>query len=203
MEQSFFDLAKILVCDPIAANRAATRSALYALGCRQIEMVASLRDLCEALDQRPPDLALCEAQVGEAELCRTIQQLRQDRESSNPFVIIIITAWAISASLSAEISKSGADGVIVRPFSAGLLEQRIRAHVFRRRRFIVSADYVGPERREEIRASTVPSFDPPNSLKMKAENRPDVEGAMRLFAAELQEARTKLEARLPGQSCLT
>ena len=52
MEQSFFDLAKILVCDPIAANRAATRSALYALGCRQIEMVASLRDLCEALDQR-------------------------------------------------------------------------------------------------------------------------------------------------------
>jgi DNA-binding response OmpR family regulator len=148
-------------------------------------------------------LALCEAQVGEAELCRTIQQLRQDRESSNPFVIIIITAWAISASLSTEISKSGADGVIVRPFSAGLLEQRIRAHVLRRRRFIVSADYVGPERREETRASTVPSFDPPNSLKMKAENRPDVEGAMRFFAAELQEAGTKLEARLPGQSCLT
>jgi CheY-like chemotaxis protein len=198
MEHSFFDLAKILVCDPIAANRAATRSALYALGCRQIEMVANLRDLGEALDRRPPDLALCEAQVGEDELCRTIQQLRQDRESSNPFVIIIITAWAISASLSTEISKSGADGVILRPFSAGLLEQRIRAHVFRRRRFIVSADYVGPERRKEIRTPTVASFDPPNSLRMKAENRSDVEGAVRLFAAELQQARTKLEARQPG-----
>ena len=147
MEHSFFDLAKILVCDPIAANRAATRSALYALGCRQIEMVANLRDLNEALDQRPRIWRFARPGVGEAELCHTIQQLRQDRESSNPFVIIIITAWAISASLSTEISKSGADGVIVRPFSAGLLEQRIRAHVFRRRRFIVSAHYVGPERR--------------------------------------------------------
>ncbi len=75
-ERSFYDLAEVLVCDPVASNRAATRSALYSLGCRHIEIGGNLRDFLDALENRPPDLALCDAQVGEAELCGAIRELR-------------------------------------------------------------------------------------------------------------------------------
>jgi DNA-binding response OmpR family regulator len=195
MDNSFYDLAEVLICDPVASNRTAIRSALYTLGCRQIEMVANLRDLSVALDKRPPDLVLCEAQTGGAELCQVIQKLRQGGRNSNPFVIIIVMAWAINAALSVEISKSGADGVILRPFSAALLDQRIQAHVFRRKRFIITADYVGPERRSEgKRFSNAVAFDPPNSLKTKADNRSDPDEASRRISADLRQARAKLDA---------
>jgi CheY-like chemotaxis protein len=198
MEHSFYEFAEMLVCDPVGSHRAASRSALYSLGCRQIEIVGNLRDFVEALDQRPPDVAICEAQVGGAELCNLIRGLRQGGQSYNPFTIIIVTAWAMNPALTTEISNAGADGVLLRPFSAAMLDQRIRAHVLQRKPFVVTDDYIGPERRAAgLRPSTALTFAPPNSLKAKIDGRTNPEEASRRFSAELRAAWAKLstEAR--------
>jgi DNA-binding response OmpR family regulator len=145
-------------------------------------MVANLHDFSNALEHHTPDLVLCEAQTGEADLCRIIQELRRG-DGANAFLVVIVTAWAMDAALSNEISKSGADGVILRPFSAAVLDQRIEAHVFRRKPFIVTAGYIGPERRlKGTRLSNAMSFDAPNSLKTKADGRSDPEYALLRFA---------------------
>jgi CheY-like chemotaxis protein len=191
-EKSFYDLAEVLVCDPVASNRAATRSALYSLGCRHIEIAGNLRDFLEALENRPPDLALCEVQVGELELCQAIRELRRGEQSYNPFVIIIVTAWMPNITLATEILHCGADGLLLRPFSAALLDQRIRAHVLQQKPFIVTADYIGPERRTAGRQSSVLSFDPPNSLKIKIDGRADPDEAIRRYNANLRAACAKL-----------
>ncbi len=194
MDNSPYDLAEILVCDPVAPNRAATRSALYSLGCRHVEIVTSLRDFLEALENRPPDLAICEAQVGESDLCSAIRALRQG-QSYNPFVIIVVTAWTSNVALMRDVSSAGADGLLLRPFSAALLDQRIRAHVLHRKPFIVTDNYIGPERRAEgARPSNAVSFDPPNSLKTKVEGRANLEEAIRRFDAELRAGCAKLAA---------
>jgi len=195
MENSFYSLTQILICDPVAPNRAATRSALYSLGCRNIEIVASLRDFIDALDRRPPDIAICEIQAGEEELCKAIRVIRRDPHSYNPFVIIIVTAWTTNAALISQISNAGADDLLLRPFSASVLDRRIHAHVLRRKRFVVAADYIGPERRTgRARASDVISLDPPNSIKIKTEVRANSEEAARRFEIELRAARAKLNA---------
>jgi CheY-like chemotaxis protein len=191
-EKPFYDLAEMLVCDPVASNRAATRSALYSLGCRHIEIVGNLRDFLEALENRPPDLALCEVQVGEAELCQAIRELRHSEKNYNPFAIIIVTAWMPSTTLATEILHCGADGLLLRPFSAALLDQRIRTHVLQQKPFIVTDDYIGPERRAAGRPSSTRSFTSPNSLRTKIEGRADPDGAVRRFNADLRAARTNL-----------
>jgi len=112
MENSLYDLAEVLVCDPVASNRAATRSALYSLGCRHIEMVGNLRDFFEALENRPPDFVLCEVQVGQLELCQAIRALRHGEHNYNPFAIVIVTAWMPNTTLATEIlhgARSGSD----------------------------------------------------------------------------------------------
>jgi len=189
----FYHLAEILVCDPVASNRAATRSALYSLGCHNIEIGGTLRDFLESLENRPPDVALCEAQVGEAELCDAIRELRHGR-GYNPFAIIIITAWKPSATLVSQILAAGADGVILRPFSASVLDQRIRAHVLQRKPFIVTENYIGPERRSLDRYSEASSFEPPNSLLAKIESPERLDEAMRRFNSDLRTACEKLVA---------
>jgi len=167
MESSFYSLAQMLVCDPVASNRAATRSALYSLGCRNIEIVANLQDFGEALDRRPPDLAICEAQDNETALCRVIREVRHGQHSYNPFVVIMVTAWTTSAALITQISNAGADDLLLRPFSAAVLDKHIRAHVLHRKPFIVTADYIGPERRSgSARGTGAVCLNPPNSIKM-------------------------------------
>jgi DNA-binding response OmpR family regulator len=149
MSRLVYESTETLVYDPVAANRTATRAALYTLGFRRIETVASLDAFRNAIRRRPPDLALCEAQGADSELCEMIQELRQGGASHNPFIVIIVTAWEKSTALVTRVVNSGADDLLLRPFSTTLLRQRIETHAERRKSFVVTSEYVGPDRRKD------------------------------------------------------
>ena len=86
--------------------------------------------------------------------------------SRNPFVVIIVTAWEKSTGLINKVVSSGADDLLLRPFSTAQLGVRIESHVDRRKNFVITTDYVGPDRRKDTnRASNAELFEPPNSLK--------------------------------------
>jgi len=193
MGRLVYDSTETLIYDPVAANRTATRAALYTLGFRKIETVATLDTFVEAMRRRPPDLALCEAQGSDGPLCKVIQEFRQGTQGFNPFIVIIVTAWEKSGALVTRVVDSGADDLLLRPFSTTLLGQRIEAHAERRKGFVVTSDYVGPDRRKDFsRPSNVELFDPPNSLKMKAKDRLSAEEATLRLDNELRGAREKL-----------
>ncbi len=188
-----YETTETLIYDPVAANRTATRAALYTLGFRRIETVSSLTAFAEYVQRKPPDLALCESQGADNELCRLIQELRQGAAGYNPFIVIIVTAWEKSAGLVSRVVNSGADDLILRPFSTALLGNRIESHVERRKGFVVTSDYVGPDRRKDgSRPSNVELFDPPNSLKMKAKDRLTADQAHARLDSELKAARDLL-----------
>ena len=190
-----YETTETLVYDPVAANRTATRAALYTLGFRRIETVATLDAFTDAIRRRPPDLALCESQGADGHLCRLIQELRQGAAGFNPFIVIIVTAWEKSGALVTRVVNSGADDLLLRPFSTTLLGQRIETHVERRKGFVVTSDYVGPDRRKDMaRPSNVELFDPPNSLKMKAKDRLSAEETTLRLDAELRAARDLLNS---------
>lgn len=194
MTRISYDTAETLVYDPVASNRNATRSALYAMGFRRIETVASLEAFNECIMRRPPDLALCETLGTEEELCRSIQGVRQGMSAYNPFIVIIVTAWENHNGLVSRVLNSGADDLLLRPFSTSMLETRIRAHVERRKGFVITSDYIGPDRRrsDSSRASNIDLFQPPNSLKMKVKERITAEEAALRLDGELKTARDAL-----------
>lgn len=195
MSRLVYESTETLVYDPVAANRTATRAALYTLGFRHIETVAALDAFRDAIKRRPPDLALCEAQGADAQLCGMIQELRQGGASHNPFIVIIVTAWEKSTALVTRVVNSGADDLLLRPFSTTLLRQRIETHAERRKGFVVTSEYVGPDRRKDAsRSSSVELFDPPNSLKMKAKDRLTSEQATLRLDTELKSARDVLNS---------
>jgi DNA-binding response OmpR family regulator len=193
MSRLSYDSVDVLIYDPVPSNRTATRATMYALGFRRTETVSSLDAFIEAVQKNPPDIALCEAQGAGEELCATIQQLRQGGAGYNPFIVIIVTAWEKNPHLINRVVSSGADDLLLRPFSTALLGSRIEAHIDRRKGFVITTDYVGPDRRKEAgRASNVELFEPPNSLKMKAKDKLSSEVIARRLEAELKGAREKL-----------
>ena len=195
MARLAYDTTETLIYDPVTANRTATRAALYTLGFRRIEAVSSLTAFTDYVQRKPPDLALCESQGADNELCRLIQELRQGAAGFNPFIVIIVTAWEKSAGLVTRVVNSGADDLLLRPFSTAQLGNRIETHVERRKGFVVTSEYVGPDRRKDLsRPSNVELFDPPNSLKMKAKDRLTAEQATHRLDSELKAAREMLNS---------
>jgi len=193
MSKLSFDSVDVLIYDPVSSNRTATRAAMYALGFRKTETVSTLEAFVESVQKCPPDIALCEAQGAAEELCATIQQLRQGGAGYNPFIVIIVTAWEKNSALINRVVSSGADDLLLRPFSTALLGQRIEAHVDRRKGFVITTEYVGPDRRRDtVRASNIELFEPPNSLKMKAKDKLSGEAIARKLDTELKTAREKL-----------
>jgi len=193
MTRLSYDTADTLIFDPVAANRTATRASLFSLGFRRMEAVATLDALAESMKRRPPDLAVCESQGVASDLCAMIQNLRQGSAGYNPFIVVIVTAWEQNQGLVSRVLNSGADDLLLRPFSTTLLGQRIVAHIERRKGFVITSDYVGPDRRKDsLRPSEVELFEPPNSLKMKAKERLTTEAAAQRLDQELKEARDLL-----------
>jgi DNA-binding response OmpR family regulator len=192
MSRISYETAEVLVYDPVSVNRAATRAALYTLGFRHIESTATLDSFAECIKRRPPDLALCEMQ-GAGDLCSMIQSLRQGAAGYNPFIVIIATAWENSTALVRRVLDSGADDLVLRPFSTTTLAARIRSHVERRKAFVITSDYVGPDRRpDSAQPSNVELFQPPNSLRIKARDRLTTEEATQRLDAALKSARETL-----------
>jgi DNA-binding response OmpR family regulator len=197
MTRLSYDSVEALIYDPVSANRTATRAALYALGFRHTDGVASLDALVESIQKRAPDLVLCEAQGAGEGLCEVIQQLRQGGNCDNPFIVVMVTAWEKSNGLIKRVVNSGADDLLLRPFSTALLGSRIEAHIERRKGFVITTDYVGPDRRQGQTRQGEPSadsFNPPNSLKMKAKDKLSAEDIARRLDKELKTAREKLHS---------
>ena len=195
MARLSYDSVEALIYDPVSANRTATRAALYSLGFRRTETVPTLEAMVEVLQRQTPDLVLAEAQGAADELCLAIQQLRQGAGGYNPFIVIIVTAWEKSSALITKVVNSGADDLLLRPFSTALLGTRIEAHIDRRKGFVITTDYVGPDRRRDsARPTDIEMFDPPNSLKMKAKDKMSADLIAKKLDAELQVAREKLAA---------
>ena len=193
MTRLAYDSVEALVYDPVSANRTATRAAMLSLGFRRTETVSSLEAMIEVIQRQPPDLVLADTQGAADELCGAIQQLRQGAAGYNPFIVIIVTAWEKSSPLISKVVNSGADDLLLRPFSTALLGARIEAHIERRKGFVITTDYVGPDRRRDAsRAADSELFDPPNSLKMKAKDKMPADLIAKKLDAELQVAREKL-----------
>jgi DNA-binding response OmpR family regulator len=193
MARLSYDSVEALIYDPVSANRTATRAALYSLGFRRTETVPTLEAMVEVIQKQTPDLVLAETQGAADELCLAIQQLRQGAGGYNPFIVIIVTAWEKTSALINKVVNSGADDLLLRPFSTALLGTLIEAHIERRKGFVITTDYVGPDRRRDAsRPGDAEMFDPPNSLKMKAKDRMSADLIAKKLDMELQVAREKL-----------
>ena len=86
----------------------------------------------------------------------------------NPFVPVIITTWEPDQDLVEKIAGCGADALLVKPFAPKQLINRIEYLAHKRKPFVVTSEYIGPDRRKDTsRQSKIPLIDVPNTLRDK------------------------------------
>src|SRR3546814_2674392 len=100
-----------------------------------------------------------------------VRDIREGRAGGKPFLATIVTAWGPSLALTALVSESGADDLLAKPVSLEQILERINVLVYQRKPYIVTGDYIGPERHPDDEPG-VTRLAIPNTLKAKVSGTP-------------------------------
>ncbi len=191
--------ASVVLYDPVHVNLRTTRYALNEIGFREVLSLTSLAEFRRRIEDDVPALIIAETSQ-DAEVYKLVRDIRLGECGADPFVAILLTSWLRDGqSLKAAIG-SGADDVIVRPFSTTFAEERIRTLVKARKPFIVTSDYVGPDRRKDAaRASGAPPIEAPNTLRAIAEQDEDT---LRYLSQRIAEGKAAVSAERIRRLCM-
>jgi CheY-like chemotaxis protein len=160
-----------LIYDPVHSNRSSTRSALSMLGFHNTEGVNTEEALKKVLDTGDLDLLIVDLSPDHQKICELISKLRKGELNCNPFAVVIATSWERSSDLVQQALDCGTDSLLFRPFSAGQLKEHLQQHIDLRKPFVVTSDYVGPDRRRKPRPDeTAELIQVPNPLCAKAKH---------------------------------
>ena len=130
-----------------------------------VENVGQVRQL---LVTRAPDLVIIDADTKGGSIAELIHDVRYGNIGGNPFVPFIVTMWQPTEYTVSAVANSGADDLLVKPISPQQLVDRIKVLTDKRKPFVVTSDYIGPDRRKDSsRGSDIPLIEVPNTLSAK------------------------------------
>ena len=136
-----------LILDDNAHMRGLVRVILASFGMRQIEEASDCNTALGAIAGGDIDIAFVDFKLGGLDGIDFCKRIRLDPDSPNRYLpIIMITAYSERRRVIDAIN-AGVDEFLVKPIRAVDVANRVNAVVERRRPFIQTRGYFGPERR--------------------------------------------------------
>jgi len=170
------NLARVAALVAVAAveRRAQVGKALAAVGIRTIAEAPSLAEARANCAAGGFPLLVLEQEIGGEDATPLLRDLRQGLLGPDPFVLAVMLLAARDETRVRAAIDSGPDDLLLVPFSVGQLVSRLTALVERRKPFVVTHDYLGPDRRAAPRPGpgrggiSVPQIVVPHPLRARA-----------------------------------
>ncbi len=186
-----FANCSVLHFEPDAKARFGVSSALQLLGFGRIDHADRFETLCEAVHRGRFDLMVSEAGPARGNICELVKRVRHGTLGCNPFPGIIMITARPERKLVLRAIDSGPDHLIRWPFTNDQIGARVTAIVDDRKPFVVTFDYIGPDRRNDpARRNSAMPIAVPNSLRSKA--RKDIKASATPEAIEAATAEINL-----------
>jgi DNA-binding response OmpR family regulator len=181
-----FDDVKTVIIDPDAVIRDVVRTILHNNGFRQMRLGTGWADLRAAIKEEMPDLLISECQLNDGDFDQLVRDIRHHQVGDNPFVPIIALSGHPTPEMVGRVVGAGVDDLLPKPLSTGHLLKRIQVLVESRKPFIVTTDYVGPDRRKaQDWDNTLTHLEVPNVLKAKITGTADLRQSEQAIADAL------------------
>lgn len=165
-----FGNAGVILAEPGRRLRDELQQVLVDLGFRRILATGNLLAVKKGLEEAAAHLLVGDTKLPEGDLSELVKQIRHSELGNDPFLVVITLVSNPTPALIRRVIDSGPDDVLVKPFEAVHLADRVNTLARGRKRFVVTTDYIGPDRRQVNRGSgmEVPLIDVPNPLLMAA-----------------------------------
>jgi DNA-binding response OmpR family regulator len=164
-----FAACSVLHFEPEAHSRHRVLAALQQLRFGRIEYAGDFKSLCHGVHDGGFDLIVSELGPARVNVCELFKRVRHSTFGRDPFPGIIMTSAQPTQALVQRAIDAGPDHLIKWPFSNNQISVRIAAIVNLRRPFVVTFDYIGPDRRNDpTRQDGAELIEVPNALRAKA-----------------------------------
>lgn len=138
---------KTLILDDNAHMRGLVRAILTSFNIRDVIEAADAEAGMAAISDGGVDLAFVDFRLGDGDGLAFCRDIRRNENSPDPYLpIIMVTAYSEKSRVK-EALNCGIDEFLVKPVRATDVAARINAVVQRRRQFVRSDNYFGPDRR--------------------------------------------------------
>ena len=169
-EKINFGEIKLLLGDVNPQSRQGIKGGLHMQGFREIDDVSNAKDFHNKVSENDYDLIVIDGSIGVADVAAIINKIRHGGMLVNPFTIIFCVIDQPDPKTLELLADAGLDDVLVKPVSIGNIIDRVERRIKKRKAFVVTMDYVGPDRRRIVRPDQekIPLVDVPNPLTYKA-----------------------------------
>jgi len=166
MDNYSFENIRVLVGDPNREVRDGIRGGLYGQGFRYIMVTDRMSAIETAVATNKVDLMVCDTELPDGDLYDVVYKIRHNELGDNPFILVTALITAPTPKMVKKIFDAGCDDLIPKPISTGLLFERVLNLARNRKPFVVTSDYIGPNRRAKLRPGTqqIPGIEVPNPL---------------------------------------
>ena len=164
-----YKIVKALICEPSAIIRKAARFALNELGVGDIEEASSFFDTNRLCTEYDYQIIIINHDIESNDATYLIKQIREQKLGRDPFVLSVLLLTSRDETIVRKAMHAGSDTMLLIPFSTGQLIDQLKAQVENRKPFIVTQDYIGPERRTEYRpgCSSAAQIPVPNPVQAR------------------------------------
>ncbi|OHC73888.1 MAG: hypothetical protein A3G18_09810 [Rhodospirillales bacterium RIFCSPLOWO2_12_FULL_58_28] len=167
-------MANVLLVEPRAEVRSEIKEALVSLGFNNITETGNMRGARDVFMEMDVHLVVGESTLPEGDLGELIRQVRHQEISSSPFVVAVAIISQMDRAKAA--IDAGNDDVLLRPFTTEKLKERILNLTKSRKKFVVTTEYIGPDRRNRpaTEGLQIPRIDVPNPLQINFSSKAGV-----------------------------
>lgn len=167
-----FEAVRLVILESNRQVRQALVAHLFHHGFRDIADTDRLSDVVERVTSDSVDLLIASVNNSDDMTAASVlRKLRHQEIGDNPFVVAALMTTNTAFDAVNALLDTGPDDVLLAPISVGVVHKRIMALAHKRKPFVVTSEYIGPDRlsgripkgREEI-----PLISVPNPLRVKA-----------------------------------
>ncbi len=169
MSISQFDNIRVVLAEPNADLRKTLKQCLLDHGFRSILDTGNLAQVASAVREGNVDLLIADTAMPEGDFNEYVTELRHGKHGKNPFLVTITLVSKPSRQSVQVAINSGTDHVLAKPFDPAALIDNVHELTHGRKRFVVTTDYIGPDRRSGPRPGgiEIPLVDVPNALRQR------------------------------------
>jgi DNA-binding response OmpR family regulator len=175
MERCNFRNVRLVIAEPNESVRFGLRGALMRVGFEHVVDTGDFLTVREMCADDNADLLICGTRLADGDFGDLIHNIRHNAVGTNPFVNIITMVPAADEQTVRRAINAGTDDILVMPVAPGRLLERVDHMIRERRPFVVTTDYIGPDRRTGHRpgSQVIPQIVVPNPVRAMVEPVPD------------------------------
>ncbi len=139
-------------------------------GVKRVSAHSELPIIVDLIGQMSPDLIMVADDL-DPKVFEFIRDVRHNKAGSNPFVLITTLVAPAHVDAVKLAMQAGADDIIIKPVKEEQLLQRLKRLMMNRAAFVVTSDYLGPDRRPKNRPSAIRRINVLNTMLDKVSGK--------------------------------